>query len=123
MPVTTVTGVVTEGRNRVGGGWIEFIPVDGTVGKLRSASLKPDGSFEATGVAVGVNLVRIVGARIESPAIAGLVGRFGSPIRRVVSAVDHQPLAIDLIDEAVRFQAFLSSRSGVGGTGAAKGAP
>ncbi|HKI20908.1 MAG TPA: hypothetical protein VKA15_23655, partial [Isosphaeraceae bacterium] len=66
--MTTVRGVVTEGRRPVGGGWIEFVPVDGTIGKLRSARLNADGSFEAKGVAVGVNLVRIVSARIESPA-------------------------------------------------------
>ncbi len=114
MPVTDVRGVVNEGRRPVGGGWIEFIPVDGTIGKLRSARLNDDGSFEATGVAVGVNLVRFVGARIESPAIARLVGNFASPIRRVISEEDRQPLAIDLLDETVRFQAAWSARTGAG---------
>jgi hypothetical protein len=123
MPVVAVTGVVTEGRRSVGGGWIEFIPVDGTVGKLRSASLNPDGSFQATGVAVGMNLVRIVGSNIESPAIARLFGTFWSPIRREISDVDPRPLAIDLLDEAVRFQATSSLRQATGGPAAHKGAP
>jgi len=120
MPVAAVSGVVTEGRRPVAGGWIEFIPVDGTIGKLRSARLNADGSFEAKGVAVGVNLVRIVSARIGSPAIAQLVGSFGSPIRRVVSEEDRQPLAIDLLDETMRFRASLSSRPGAGRPAAAR---
>jgi len=120
MPVTALSGVVTEGRRPVAGGWIEFIPVDGTIGKLRSARLNADGSFDAKGVAVGVNLVRIVNARIESPAISRLVGSFGSPIRRMVSEEDRQPLAIDLLDETMRFQASLSSRPGAGRPAAAR---
>ncbi len=120
MPVTALSGVVTEGRRPVGGGWIEFIPVDGTIGKLRSARLNADGSFEAKGVAVGVNLIRIVSAPIESPAIARLVGSFASPIRRVASEEDRQPLAIDLLDETMRFQASLSARTGAGRPAAAR---
>ncbi|MGO9465788.1 MAG: hypothetical protein ACLQIB_48125 [Isosphaeraceae bacterium] len=112
MPVTALSGVVTEGRRPVGGGWIEFIPVDGTIGTLRSARLNTDGSFQAKGVAVGVNLVRIVSAPIESPAIARFVGSFASPIRRVASLLDRQPLAIDLLDETIQFQASLSARTG-----------
>src|SRR5947209_4945853 len=58
MPVARVHGVVTEGHRPVAGGWIEFMPVDGTVGNLRSARLEPDGSFAADRVAVGVNAIR-----------------------------------------------------------------
>jgi hypothetical protein len=123
MPVATVTGVVTEGTRRVGGGWIEFVPVDGTIGKLRSARLKSDGTFEATRVAVGVNLVRFVNARIESPVVARVVGGFSSPIRRTVSRDDHQAISIDLLEEILRFQASLPTRTTPGGAGAEKGAP
>jgi hypothetical protein len=123
MPVAAVRGVVTEGNRRVGGGWIEFIPVDATIGKLRSARLNADGTFEATRVAVGVNLVRVVHARIESPVVAQVVGAFSSPIRRKVSPDDHQTFSIDLLEETLRFQASLSTRTGGRGTGAAKGAP
>ena len=45
MPVASVSGVVREGRRPVGGGWIEFIPVDGTIGNQRSARLHADGSY------------------------------------------------------------------------------
>jgi hypothetical protein len=120
MPVTTVRGSVREGRRPVAGGWIEFIPVDGTIGKFRSAQLNADGLFEAKGVAIGVNLVRIVNARIESPVIARLVGKFASPIRRVVSQEDQQPIEIDLLEEAVQFQASLSAQTGAPGRAAAR---
>jgi hypothetical protein len=123
MPVATVKGVVTEGRRQVGGGWIEFVPVDGTIGNRRSARLNADGTFEATGVPVGVDLVRIVNARVESPVIARVVSDFASPIRRVVSGEDHQSISIDLLEETVRFQASLSSRTGAPGSAAAQGQP
>ena len=38
-------------------GWIEFWPVQGTLGNFRVAPLKPDGSFELSGVAVGRNRI------------------------------------------------------------------
>ncbi len=66
MPVTRIKGVVREGSRPVSGGWIEFIPVDGTVGNLCSARLGPDGSFDADKVPVGVNLIRLVNAPLTS---------------------------------------------------------
>jgi hypothetical protein len=122
MPVARVKGTVTEGRRTVGGGWIEFIPVDGTIGKLRSARLNADGSFEATRVAVGVNAVRIVNARIESPVIAQKVGVFATPIRRVVSEGGHD-ISIDVLEETVRAQASLSTMTKARGSAARKGTP
>jgi hypothetical protein len=123
MPVASVKGVVTEGQRPVGGGWIEFIPVGGTVGKLRSARLAANGTFDAMGVAVGVNLVRVVHASIESPAIARVVSDFASPIRRVVSREGGQFLTIDLLEETVRFQASLSSEKEGRIPAAVKGRP
>lgn len=123
MPVASASGVVTEGRHRVGGGWIEFFPVEGTIGKRRSARLNADGSFHATGVPVGVNQVRIVNARIESPVVARLMSDFASPIRRIISRDDRQVISIDLLEETVRFQASLSSRTGARGPAATKGTP
>jgi hypothetical protein len=123
MPVASVEGVVTEGRRPVGGGWIEFIPAAGTIGKLRSARLDADGSFKTTGVAVGVNIIRIANARIESPVVARVVGEFASPIRRTVSSSDRRSISIDVLDETLRFQASLSPRSGARGPAAAKGTP
>ena len=53
MPVATVDGKVSQRGKPVTRGWIEFVPVDGTVGRMRSAPLHPDGTFHATKVPVG----------------------------------------------------------------------
>jgi hypothetical protein len=99
-----VQGVVREGTRPLSGGWIEFFPVNGTVGNLRSARLRVDGSFEADGVAVGENLIRLVNTHIESPGAANLFGAYSSPIRRVISDRPATPLDVDLVEEAIRFQ-------------------
>jgi len=104
MPVSRVKGRVSEGGRPVQGGWIEFFPVDGTVGILRSARLHPDGSFEADRVAVGLNLIRLVNTSIEVPGVARLFGAYTSPIRRTIPEQPGSPLAIDLLDEAIRWE-------------------
>jgi hypothetical protein len=104
MRVARVRGIVKQGQRPVSGGWIEFTPVDGTVGKLRSARLQPDGRFEAEGVAVGKNAIRVVNARIDSIAVTPLFSAFTSPIRRVIAEDSSAPLTIDLLEEAVRFE-------------------
>jgi hypothetical protein len=105
MRVARVRGVVREGPRPLSGGWIEFLPVDGTVGNLRSARLRSDGSFEADGVAVGENLIRLVNAHIESPGAAQFFSSYQSPIRRVISEQAATPIDVDLVAEAIRFQA------------------
>jgi hypothetical protein len=103
MPVSRVKGVVTEGGRPLSRGWIEFFPVDGTVGKLRSARLASDGSFEADKVPVGRSLIRLVNADIETPRADRLFAAFHSPIRRTVPAQPGPLMKIDLLDEWVRF--------------------
>jgi hypothetical protein len=102
MPVTRVKGVVAEAGRPLSHGWIEFFPVDGTVGNPRSARLRPDGSFEADKVAVGLNLIRLVNTDISNPGAERLFGAFHSPIRRVIAAEGGPPLSIDVWDEATR---------------------
>jgi hypothetical protein len=104
LAVTRVQGRVSEGPRPVTGGWIEFYPVDGTVGDLRSARLRPDGSFEADRVAVGLNLVRLVNVHLEAPGAERLFGAYSSPIRRVIPAEQGRDLSIDVVDELLRFQ-------------------
>jgi hypothetical protein len=129
MPVTRVRGVVKEGDLPVAGGWIEFIPADGTVGNLRSARIRADGTFDTDGVAVGKNAIRVVDAPIASPSDVPLFARLGwaslvrteggrlgtkapallfipfaSPIRRDIGTGDPAPVTIDVVEEALQFQ-------------------
>lgn len=104
FPTTTVTGVVVEAGQPVGGGWIELIPVDGTVGDQRSARLARDGTFRADHVAIGEVGIRLVNAPIRIPQ-GWRFGQFSSPIRRKTSGRPAGPIRIDLMDEMVLFQA------------------
>ena len=99
METTRVSGVVTEGGRPVGRGWVEFVPYAGTVGKMRSAPLGPDGRFVADGVAVGLNRIGIAGAPIGIPGGRRFFDPLGSPIRRRLTRAPSDPITIDLIDE------------------------
>ena len=109
MPVTRVKGSVTEGGRPLSDGWIEFFPVDGTVGNLRSARIHADGSFDADGVAVGLNLLRLVNAGVVKKL--DIFTTFQSPIRRRIPAQPGEPLRIELIDEAIHYQSTLSQQA------------
>jgi hypothetical protein len=103
MIVTRVKGIVRHGQSPVSRGWIEFLPVEGTVGKLHSARIRNDGSFEAEHVPVGLNLIRLAHAPLGSPGAERLFGSYQSPIRRTVLAQSALPLVIDVRDEAILF--------------------
>ncbi|MGZ3433833.1 MAG: hypothetical protein ACXWN0_18690 [Isosphaeraceae bacterium] len=105
FPTTRVAGIVVEGGRPVAGGWIEFIPTDGTVGNIRSARIGRDGSFQADRVAIGENVIRLVNAPINMPGGEKLFGQFSSPVRRKIPLEPNGRLAIDLLEEAVRYQA------------------
>jgi len=111
FPTTRVAGTVVEGGNAVAGGWIEFIPIEGTIGKIRSARIGTDGSFQADRVAVGENAIRLVNAPIQLRGGARLFGQFSTPILRVIPPRPEGPLEIDLLEEAVRYQATRSRRA------------
>jgi hypothetical protein len=113
MPVTRVQGIVREGDRPVSGGWIEFIPTDGAVGNLRSARLQADGKFDADGVAVGVNAIRLVNARIGTVPVQRNFASLQSIIRRTIKTQSADPLDINLVEEARRLQQVLS-RSAAG---------
>jgi hypothetical protein len=105
--VARISGVVREGSRPVARGWIEFIPVDGTVGNLCSAKLGPDGSFVADKVAIGINLIRLVNAPLNTPGAIRVVGAYQSPIRREIAAGPTEPLVIDVVEELIRQQSSL----------------
>jgi hypothetical protein len=104
---TRVSGVIREGDRPVPGGWIEFLPVGGTVGNQRSARIRPDGKFAADKVPVGENALRLVDAPLEFPANSRLFGAFTTPLRRRIPEGGGDPLTIDLVDEALRFQSTI----------------
>ncbi len=104
MIVSRVNGVVRQGQSPVAGGWIEFMPVEGTVGKIRSARIHNDGTFEAERVPVGLNLVRLANAPLGSVRAEQLFGSYHSPIRRTVPAHSTLPIVIDVRDEAILFK-------------------
>lgn len=103
MPTTRVTGVVREGTSPVGGGWIEFFPVDGTVGNLRTAPIRTDGSFTADRVAVGENRICLAQTPVD-PRLGRMFTVFSSTIRRQIPAGPSTTLEIDLYEEAIRQQ-------------------
>jgi hypothetical protein len=102
MPVAIVDGKVSQRGKPVTRGWIEFIPVDGAVGRMRSARLHSDGTFHATKVPVGVILIRLVNIDWEPIQMRRFFGVFSSPIRRSVSQNNNLPLEIDLADEYLK---------------------
>jgi hypothetical protein len=108
FPTARVSGVIKEGDLPVPGGWVEFHPVNGTVGNQRSARIRPDGRFQADRVAVGENAVRLVNAPIQIPGSTRLFGAFTTPIRRRISESGAEALKIDLVDEAIRYQAAVA---------------
>jgi len=105
FPTTRVAGIVVEGGHPIAGGWIQFIPTDGTVGNIRSARIGRGGSFQADRVAIGENVIRLVNAPINMPGGEKLFGQFSSPVRRKIPLEPDGRLAIDLLEEAVRYQA------------------
>ncbi|MDR3633310.1 MAG: hypothetical protein P4L84_05690 [Isosphaeraceae bacterium] len=98
-PTTRVTGVVRIGRRPVGGGWIEFYPVAGTVGNLRVAPVGPDGRFAADGVAVGTNMVGLAQMPNAGP-YRYQFRSFQSTIRRTIRPGPATTLDLDLAEEA-----------------------
>src|SRR5271157_5913628 len=122
FPTTRVAGIVVEGGRPVARGWIEFIPTDGTVGNIRSARIGRDGSFQADRVAIGENVIRLVNAPINMPGGEKLFGQFSSPIRRKIPLEPDGRLAIDLLEEAVRYQATRPRPSTHGASNFASGA-
>jgi hypothetical protein len=103
MITTTVRGTVKQAGKPLSRGWIEFIPIDGTVGRMRSARIQKDGSFHGTKVPVGLNLIRLVNADIENDDLRRGMGSFASPIRRTIAEKPGgDRIDIDVIEEYTR---------------------
>ena len=121
FPTTRVTGTVVEGGRPIAGGWIEFIPTDGTVGNIRSARIGRDGSFQTDRVAIGECAIRLVNAPINMPGGARLFEQFATPVHRKIPPRPDGPITIDLLEEAVRYQATRPRRTVPGAGNSASG--
>jgi hypothetical protein len=108
FPTATVSGVVLKSGEPIPGGWVEFLPTDGTAGHLRTARIEPDGTFRADGVAVGPNVVHLVDAPGLPPGGAAVLSNTAA-IRREVAAGSNAPMRIDAIEELLRYQKTMSS--------------
>lgn len=99
-PTASVSGRVTVGGRPVSGGFVEFLPIDGTVGRLRSVAIEPDGSFVTDRVAVGLNGVRVVGIRPHDRRIFPLTQSHA--IRRTIDPGAETRIELELLTEAAR---------------------
>lgn len=95
---TRVRGVVQVGNKVVNGGWIEFLPIQGTVGRLRTAPIGRDGTFEVDRVSVGKNAISVMNAPID-PRMLGL----RTPIHRTITERSPTELKIDLLEARLRY--------------------
>jgi magnesium transporter len=110
FPSTTVRGSVMIGARPLGGGFVAIDPAEGTRGNVRVARIRPDGSFEAQGVAVGRVVIRVdqlpdgtiptASGPLKVLILERMLRR--SPIRRTIPEGRDTRLPIDLIEEANR---------------------
>ncbi len=110
FPTAHVRGSVAAGGRPVGGGFIEFQPIDGTRGNLRVGPIRPDGSFAVDLVPVGKVAVGLAQLPIGPiPTASGPVDprdfRLNrAPLRRTIAEGPDVVLAIDLDVEANRLK-------------------
>lgn len=104
MPTAPVRGVVTVGSRPAAGGWVEFVPVEGTVGNVRIARIAPDGTFAADRVPVGRVLLKFDWLDLGGSAVLDPrpFQTFDSPVRRTIPEGPAEPLRVDLLEEAMR---------------------
>lgn len=113
MKTTTVAGRVHLRDRPITDGWVEIVPVSGTVGVLRSAKLGADGRFAAEKVPVGEVAIRMAGFRYEPSGDRGLdnflfmCGRQPLIRKAIKPGI---PIDINLRDEALAFERLYGPR-------------
>jgi hypothetical protein len=110
FPTTSIKGTVTISERPVGPGWIEFNPVDGTTGNLRTAPIRPDGSYSAERVPIGRVAVTLNNLHLPSNAKdlgalpAGYYRFSDNPIQRDLLPGELTRLDFDLTAEASAYR-------------------
>jgi hypothetical protein len=107
MPTGYVEGRVHRSGVPLNEGWLELMPVDGTIGRLRSIRIGPDGRFQAHGVPIGEVAIRISGGAISRTSDA-MFSRIYA-IRRAIAADGPTRLDLDLDRER---RSILTARAG-----------
>ncbi len=100
---TRVIGTIHAGTKTYDGGWIEFVPTEGTVGVMRSGRIHADGTFEVDRVALGTNSVGIFGANFPRE-YSSVFNTLATPIRRKITDSSTTTLDVDLMVEWARYQ-------------------
>ncbi|WP_337176998.1 hypothetical protein [Paludisphaera sp.] len=103
IPRTTAEGVVLISGRPVDRGWVELQPIDGTLGDITSARLRPDGSFRFDRAPVGEVAIRLVDVPLGSTG-AYWIFRNNSPIRRSTQTPPGPPITIEIVEELMRYQ-------------------
>jgi hypothetical protein len=110
FPTTSVKGTITLSGRPISAGWIEFNPVEGTKGNLRSAPIQADGSYSAAGVPVGRVAVNLVNLQATSPTNEpvklppGYFNFSEIPIRRDIPAGELTRLDFELRTEGLDYR-------------------
>lgn len=99
FPLVAVQGRIQRNGQPLQSGWVEFVPVDGGQGVMKSGPIESNGHYLATGLGPGLHGVRVIVPRDKSffP-----FDQFFSPIRRTLSAEPVQTLDIDLSAESTK---------------------
>ena len=109
----TARGTVRLRGEPVSGRWVEIVPIEGTLGRLRSARLAADGTFQVDRVPLGLVAIRLAGPRLPytgEPRLDNflfLCNRHHLIHKPHVAGV---PIAIELRDEANALQRSLDAR-------------
>lgn len=97
--LVAVQGRIQRNGQPLSTGWVEFVPVDGGQGVMKSGPIATDGHYKASGLGPGLHGVRVIVPRDKS---LFPFDQFFSPIRRTLSAEPVQTFEIDLSAESAK---------------------
>ena len=92
-----VQGRIQRNGQPISTGWVEFVPVDGGQGVMKSGPVSANGQYKATGLGPGLHGVRVIVPRDKS---LFPFDQFFSPIRRTITTEPVQTFDIDLSAES-----------------------